>query len=150
MADQPSKLPTLVDDDSSAPKQADFFPRELVELEKARIASFDRRTDVARAAIDAERETEKELFAYHMKRLENEDAQNRREHGFASKFVWCGFSAGVIVTALLVYMAFFGTAAQSVMALQMLTTLGKLAAGAGIFVLLRQLWRVLFRRAPSE
>jgi len=142
--EEPEVLPRRLA--QSEPGQQDFFPADFLELERARIESFDRRTEVARAAVEADRESEQQLFKYHMKRLDNDEAQGVREHRFASRFLWSLLVIGVVGGALLMWMAFFGTPAQSALAMQMLITFGKLASGAGLFVLARQIWRYLFRR----
>jgi hypothetical protein len=143
-------LPAPVDEDQG-PRQPDFFPAsEFIELEKQRIQSFDRRTEVARAAVEADRESEKDLFAYHMKRLENVDGQHKREHRFASRFIWACLGVSLIFAVFLVAMAFFGLPGQQAMAIVILNALLKLASGAGLFVLVRQVWRRLFKRPADE
>lgn len=134
----------VVPREQSSPSQGELFSAgDLVQLERDRIASFDRRTDVARAAIDAERESERLQFDYHMQRLKNEEAQNLREHRFASRFLWTWLIVGIVVGLFLFAMAFFGGERQAMLAYSILVTVGKAAAGAGIFVLGRQLWRWL-------
>jgi hypothetical protein len=134
-----SSLPVPAED-SSAPKQGEFFPAsDFIELEKARIASFDRRTEVARAAVEADRESEKNLFAYHMKRLDNTDAQIKREHKFASRFIWACLIVSILIGCFLVSMAFFGSLAQQAMAVIILGDLLKpVQAGTGRRIGIRQ------------
>lgn len=150
MADQEQEHLPARREEAEGSGQQDLFASDYIELEKARIASFDRRTDVAKAAIDANRESEKEVFAYHMRRLETVEAQHQREHRFASRFVWGCFIAAVAIGGGLTWMAFYGNPEQRAIALQILSNVYKWASGAGGFVLLRQVWRRLFHRPPEE
>jgi Na+/melibiose symporter-like transporter len=100
--------------------------------------------------VEADRESEKDLFAYHMKRLDNNDAQNKREHKFASRFIWACLGVSVAFSCLLIFLAFFGAPTQQVTALLVLNTMLKLASGAGLFVLVRQVWRRLFKKPADD
>ncbi len=127
-----------------APQQGELFSaNDLVKLEQARIASFDRRTDVAKAAIDADRESDKRQFEFAMERLRTDSALNQRRHEFGSKFLWVLLGAVLISGAFLMRMIFYGEPAQIAMAYKILVTLFTGSGGAGIFVLIRQIWRKL-------
>lgn len=132
------------------PKQSDFFPAELIALERERITSQDKRTDVARAAIEAQKEADKRQYDYHMTRLTNEENDSRRKFTFASKISWAIFGISVITFLFLMGNAFYGDPTKSALAMQILRLLAHLGAGAGMFILARYGWKKLFNDGSSE
>ena len=121
-----------------------FTGSDLINLERERIASFDRRTDVVKAAIEAEKENNDHAYQFHMRQLEISDGRSLREHIFGRRFLWSAFGVIAAAFTFLMYMSFFGAPDQREIAMAVLSTLFKGAAGAGIFVLLRQVWNKLF------
>ena len=147
-SDDASNRQTLIPKDD--PRQPDMFPAELIALERDRINSQDKRTEVARAAVDAQLESDKRQFDYHMARLNNEESDNRRKFTFASRYLWALFGVATVVFLFLVGVAFFGNPAQSALAMQILRTLGHIATGAGLLIFGRHAWRYLFDHSDES
>ena len=119
---------------------------QMLEIEKARIDSTNRRTEVAKQAIDASNESDKRQFDYQMAKLKSEDDAGQRRDNLAKWVVGCvGIFVGAI-TLLFLWMAFFGDPGQRSMAMQILTTLAIGGGGYGIVTGLIQLIRRLMRR----
>lgn len=78
----------------------DFSPvAELIVIERERIASRDRRTDVMRRAIDAGDAADKRQYDYHVEKLRLDDDDRKRRHASGIAIVW---------TLLAVTIAFIG------------------------------------------
>ena len=76
---QSRALVTQEESDPTVPQQLQI----LVELEKQRIDSHNRRTDVARYAIEMNDASDKRQFEYRMARLATEESKSVRRHGLA-------------------------------------------------------------------
>jgi len=113
--------------EESAPQQL----RMLVDLEKQRIDSYNRRTDVARYAIEMNDAADKRQFEYRMAELDAGKTSSQRRHTLAKNIaIGAGFGGGAII-ALLLIMAFFGSSSQSAMAIQIFIILGIGVGGYG-------------------
>ncbi len=113
-------------------KQRDLFPgtllQQALDVERQRIDSANRRTDVALQAVKASDESDRRQFEFQMEKLRSDDRASIRRDGLA-KVVVCGLGVfGVCVIVLFLIMTFFGTLGQSQIALNIL---GKLAVGGG-------------------
>jgi hypothetical protein len=103
----------------------------LAELEKQRIDSYNRRTEVARYAIEMNDGADKRQFDYRMAELDAGRSSSERRHMLAKNVAFGVGAVSVVVVALLLVMAFFGTAAQSAMAIQIFIILGIGIGGYG-------------------
>jgi hypothetical protein len=124
-AGQPNAL--VPQQDTSVPQQIQI----LVDLEKKRIESFNRRTDVARYAIEMNDAADKRQFEYRMAELDAGRTASQRRHALARTIsIGIGLGGGAII-ALLLWMAFFGTSDQSDMAIKIFVILGIAIGGYG-------------------
>jgi hypothetical protein len=122
-------------DPGALTKQPDFFLppalQSLLALEQQRIESTNRRTDVARYAIETSDLSDKRQFEYQMAKL-NADSDHRARNYTLAKTVILGTSVGAVcVGGLLLWMAFFGTPSQSAIAIDILKYLGAGVGGYG-------------------
>ena len=117
-------------------RQADMgFPpelRELIAVERERIDSTNRRTDVAKYAIEMSDASDKRQFEFQMAQLRSQTDGSRQRFILA-----CGIAISVSVLAVvfggaLLWMAFFGTPSQTEAASAILKTLGIGAGGYGV------------------
>jgi hypothetical protein len=148
VAEQPVNEGELVTREEA--RQQDLFPAELVALERQRIDSQDKRTAVARAAIDAQQESDKRQFEFHMARLKSDEASGEKRFRFASKYLWTILVTGIGVLALLLAMIFFGGEHQSQLAIKAFKVLGNAAVGAGALILGRHFWRTFLATNGEE
>jgi hypothetical protein len=125
---------TKHEDSNSVPQQLKILAdleKQRTDLEKQRIESYNRRTDVARYAIEMNDAADKRQFEYRMAELEAGRTSSIRRHALAQKVaVGSGLGGGLII-ALLLIMAFFGSSEQSAIAIQIFIVLGIGVGGYG-------------------
>jgi hypothetical protein len=126
------------------PDQQELFPAAaFLQIERQRIDSYNRRSEVASQAVAASNEANKRQFEYQMAKLAAEESASKRKDVLA-RIVVIGLGIfGVILASLFLIMAFFGNAAQSTIALQILKVLGVGGGGYGIISGLASLIRRL-------
>ena len=111
------------EDERSLRGQDDQEPslQQFIELERSRVDRDNRQTEVNAKALEIAGEQDKRLFELTSERLRLEDRAERRRFVFVCFFVAAIFVAVVVVTGLIMWMAFFGDDAQRAVA----QTLGK-------------------------
>jgi hypothetical protein len=113
--------------------QEELFPAAaFLQIERQRIDSYNRRTEVASQAVAANNEADKRQFDFQMAKLSSEDAASKRKDSLAQVVVIGLGLFGIAVIALFLVMAFFGSPAQSAIALQILKVLGVGSGGYGV------------------
>ena len=121
------------------PIQGEIWPAEtLIQLERDRIDSYNRRTDVARQAVEANEAADQRQFNFHMEKLkrDSDDRADRRVTGF--RMLWVFISVATASMALLLWMAFFGDDAQRQIAMDLVGKLVNGVAGFGI------IWAIIY------
>lgn len=147
MADDVGKKQEIIPPSSGGnPPGEQYELFALIEVEKQRIDSVNRRTDLARQAIEASDAADKRQFDYHMARLKTEEESSKRGHELARKIFYYGGGAILAFAVLLFGMLFFGNDGQSRLALEVLITVGKGLGGGGVLFLIIQALRWLLRR----
>ena len=132
---------------SSDSVQSEFWPvSELLELERRRVDSQDRRIDVARRAIEASDAADQRQYDYHVERLRRDDEARNRRHESGIRLLWTVVGSGLLLTGLFFWMIFFGNDAQRTVALDILKTVGTGLGGFGIIWFLLHGIRQLFAR----
>ncbi len=106
--------------------------RELISVERERIESANRRTEVARYAIEMNDASDKRQFDFQMEQLSSHGSDAKRRYKFAVGVAIAGFSFTTVLAVLLLGMAFWGTPQQAEMAFAILKALGLGVAGYGI------------------
>lgn len=111
------------EDERSLRGQDDQEPslQQFIELERSRVDRDNRQTEVNAKALEIAGEQDKRLFELTSERLRLEDRAEQRRFVFVCSFVAAIFVAVVVVTGLIMWMAFFGDDAQRAVA----QTLGK-------------------------
>lgn len=137
---------------SQDPKQLDLFA-EALEVERERIRSQDRRTEVVRAAIDANDAADKRQFEFHMAKLDEEKQQridktdlDRTRITLAGRIALAFGGSFILLTTVFVSMLFFGNPSQSEIAKNALTTLGNGIGGFGVIYAATAAFRALVGR----
>ena len=124
----------------SDPRQIELF-EEIVKLEHGRIDSQNRRSNVALRAIELADAADKRQFEYHSRRVESEE---KLEKSRLRAGIWIISVIGVVIIVFLfltLYMTFWGSESQVVLAQQLLNWAFILAAGGGSYMILRRLLR---------
>ena len=112
-----------------------YSGKDMFELEKERIKSADKRTEIARLAIEANDAADKRQFDYHIQKL-NHDIEFKNQQAKVSAKLLYGI--GLVFTvfgALLIYLTFFGTVFQSEIAANLLEKLVTAMSGVGVYLI---------------
>ncbi len=119
---------------------------EMIELERERIDSTNRRTDLTHRALELANDSDKRQFDYAMERLKSNERRDLRVDKRASSVLLYGGIALVLFIALVMIMLFWGNDAQSAIALSLVTTLFTAVGGGGVMLAVVGLMRRLMRR----
>jgi hypothetical protein len=106
---------------------ADLLQRVL-EVERQRIDSTNRRTDVVLQAVKASDESDRRQFEFQLEKLRSDERMRTRRDNLAKVVVLGGGAFSLCVGVLFLYMAFFGAPEQSATALNLIE---KIAIGGG-------------------
>lgn len=116
--------------------QGELFPERLIkdmlDVERQRIDSMDKKTETARMWIKASDDADKRQFEYQMARLAGENAENERRHRLGRAVVLGGGMASICIITLLVGFMFFGSSEQSALAMECLKLLFVGIGGYGV------------------
>ena len=125
-----------------------YSGKEMFELERERLKSADKRTEIAKLAIEANDAADKRMFDYRMARIQKESELKLDQ---LSLIRWIALGVGIIATTvvtLLFSMVFFGDAHQSELAWGILEKLGVALSGIGAYLLGKMAFGKL--NSPSE
>ena len=116
---------------------------EFIDLERQRIESINKRTEVARAYIDANSDADQRQYSFHIQKL-NSDREERKETRSAIvKILWACLGISTFFTLILFYMLFLGDFEQVDNAKTVLKILGTGVGGFGIgYLFLRVIRRL--------
>ena len=109
----------------------------MIEIEKARIESNDKRTDVALRAIEASDADSKRMFDYHVMKLQSENDIKMQKLAIAKRIVYASCVIGVIVITVLFSALFCGNDAQSQTASDVLKGIANALGGVGAYLLIK-------------
>jgi hypothetical protein len=105
--------------------------QSLVDLEKQRIDSFNRRTDVVKYAIETNDAADRRQYEYMMAKLTADTDSRTQRHKLMKVITIGGGIAATIFLGGLFGFTFFGSATQSDMGLSILKVLGTGLGGYG-------------------
>lgn len=106
--------------------------QSLVDLERQRIESFNKRTEVVRYAIETNDAADRRQYDYQMAKLNAETNAATRRHALLR---WLTIGGGTVVTVFvgtLLVVSLWGTPGQSDIALTILKVLGTGLGGYGL------------------
>ena len=128
-------------------EQLELFPllQAQLDIERQRVENYDRRTEMAREAIQASNAADERQYEVHMRRLKNEENSSQRRHELARRIVHWGGIAALLAAALLLAMLFFGDETQIESARDLIGVLGIALGGGGVLFLLQRAVRWLFK-----
>ncbi len=141
MSDQREPLPARIE----PPRQGELFQDlgQLIDLERQRIDSQNRRTDLMLTAIKAQDEADQRQHDFMTKELDARTAADIRRHGMTRGVLMYGGLLLAAVLAVTFGMAFFGNDAQREIALEILKNGAIALGGAGVFKAALDAWRRL-------
>lgn len=104
----------------------------FLQIERERIDSQNRRTQVASQAGAASNDAVKRHLEFEMAKLAAEDSASKRKDNLARIVIFAFGSFVAVVASLFLYMAFFGNSAQSAIAIEILKVLAVGGGGYGL------------------
>lgn len=130
MSDQPNKAVVKRAEDPEVQHAPLQLLTELLELEKARVASSNTQAEIARESLRVTDKENQRRFDFNKERITLDDAHRTRSWGSKTKMIWTGIAVAVIVLAIMLWAAFLGDDGQRGIAL---TLTGYLLSGGGFF-----------------
>ena len=124
--------------------------KQLIELERQRVDSNNRRTDVALKAIAASDASDKRQYDYHVEKLRQGSDERKERHRSAINIVWAIFALALAGSAFVIGMLFFGSDSQRAAAEALLKTIGTAVGGAGAFWLVKEAFQRVFTVRSSD
>lgn len=130
--------------------EGDYIPgKDMLELERERIKSADKRTEIARLAIEANDAADKRMFDYHISKLDREAALRGQQFQVGKNLLYGGGLFIFITLCLLFGMSFYGDSHQSEIASNLLETLMKAMGGIGFYLIAKGAFNKL-TKPPEE
>jgi hypothetical protein len=94
--------------------EGEYYPgKDMFELEKERIKSADKRTEIARLAIEANDAADTRMFDYHMSKLRCETEFKGQQIKVVTRLLYAGGLFILVSIGLLFIMSFYGDSNQS-------------------------------------
>jgi hypothetical protein len=106
---------------------------------------MNRRTEIAREAIQMSDTADKRQFDYRMEKLRLEDQSDQRRHALSSRILWSGGVTSLFLLLSLLGMAFFASPEKAALAIDLLKVIFTGLGGGGILTLILQTVRWLTR-----
>lgn len=122
----------------------EMLAQEVLEIEKERIASQDRKTETVRRWIKATDDADKRQHAFSMNRIRNENNRAIDRHNLIRKLIVGGGLFIVFIVLLLLYFIFLGNTEQTENALLFVKYVAIGTAGYGIIHILTAAVKKLF------
>ena len=89
----PTEEQTELVEQEFQPQQELFSMDEFVELERKRIDSINKRTEVAQAYIDANDAADQRQFDYHIQKMNNDREERKETRNATVKILWAFLGA---------------------------------------------------------
>jgi len=124
--------------------------QQLVDVEKSRIASADKRTDVIKFAIQSNDDSDKRQFEFRMAQLQSAERDSSRKDRLAARILIVIASSGCVLLACLMAAVFFGSEKQSTIALDLLKALFTGVGGYGVINTIRRFTKGLLDKNSSN
>jgi len=112
-----------------------YSGKEMFELERERLKSADKRTEIARLAIEVNDASDQRMFDYHMARIQKESEIRRDQLNLIRGTAIGGGAIASVIILLLFGMLFLGDAHQSELAGGILEKLAVALSGIGAYLL---------------
>lgn len=140
--DETTEHPISLSDEESNGRQLVLFDQAL-QLERERIRSQDRRTEVALRAFEMGDAADKRQFEFHMEKLKTEERIENKRLGLSSRIALILGLTAIVFLSLTTYMLFFGSDQQAARARELITWVFTALGGGGFLYLLQRVGRWL-------
>ena len=129
-------------EENSNGRQLVLFDQAL-QLERERIRSQDRRTEVALRAVEIGDAADKRQFQFHMEKLKTEERIENKRLGLSSRIALILGLTVIVFLSLTAYMLFFGSDGQAARARELITWVFTALGGGGFLYVLQRVGRWL-------
>ena len=123
---------------------------QLFKLERQRVDSNNRRTDVALRTIEASSASDERQFKYHVEKLRQGSQDRNERYRSALRFAWAFFTIAVAGGGLIFFMLFYGDDAQRIAARDLLRAIGTAVGGAGALWALKEAFQRVFASGSRD
>ena len=137
MSDQPGKAIAKRAEDPAVQQNPLQLLKEILELEKERIASSNAQTDIARESLQVTDKENQRRFDFNSERIKLDDAHRTRSWDSKIKMAWTGIMVALVVLAIILVAAFLGEDHHRTTALTLTGYLVSGGFGAGFGYVLR-------------
>ncbi len=115
--------------------QIELWP-EVLQLERERIESQDRRTEVLSQMVAADDAADQRLFEFQMEKMRRDDADRIDRRTFGMRLIWALLGVTVLLVSAAFLLLAFGDEAQRTAATYFLAVLLTMGGGYGLIAAL--------------
>jgi hypothetical protein len=144
MAEPIGGLPAPLPQQSEVSVDSQF--EQMISLERERIEAQNRRTEVARLAVEASDRADERQMTFHIEKLKRDDDDRVRRYNLSKFFLASAGTFLAVAASLCLYMVFFGSDNQRETASTIMKYGFTALGGGGSLYLLRQAFRSMMGR----
>ncbi len=111
--------------------QIELWP-EMLQLERERIESHDRRTEVLSQMVAADDAADQRLFEFQLEKMRRDDADRSDRRTFGMRLIWALFGGAVLLVSASLLLIAFGDEGQRTAATYLLAVLLTMGGGYGL------------------
>lgn len=115
--------------------QIELWP-EMLQLERERIESHDRRTEVLSQMVAADDAADQRLFEFQLEKMRRDDADRSDRRTFGMRLIWALFAGAVVLVSASLLLIAFGDEGQRTAATYLLAVLLTMGGGYGLIAAL--------------
>ena len=115
--------------------QIELWP-DMLQLERERIESHDRRTEVLSQMVAADDAADQRLFEFQLEKMRRDDADRSERRSFGMRLIWALFAGAVLLVGASLLLIAFGDEGQRTAATYLLAVLVTMGGGYGLIAAL--------------
>ncbi len=115
--------------------QIELWP-EMLQLERERIESHDRRTEVLSQMVAADDAADQRLFEFQLEKMRRDDADRSDRRTFGMRLIWALFGGALLLVGASLLLIAFGDEGQRTAATYLLAVLLTMGGGYGLIAAL--------------
>jgi hypothetical protein len=150
LGDKPANLPEILPPEKKGGGTSADLMQRLLEIEKSRIESADKRTGVMRFFIEKNDEADKRQYDFQIKKLEIDEDSSLRQHKLSLIVLVIGSILLTAFISVLMWFCFAGTEKESLLAQAMLKGLFAALGGYGVISAFKNVLKRAFSNAPES
>ena len=115
--------------------QIELWP-EMLQLERERIESHDRRTEVLSQMVAADDAADQRLFEFQLEKMRRDDEDRSERRTFGMRLIWALLAGAVLLVGASLLLIAFGDEGQRTAATYLLAVLVTMGGGYGLIAAL--------------